>query len=540
MKQSSSKGADMKVVFRTDASPRIGSGHLSRCLTLAMELRSRGAEVAFVAREHVSGRYQRVTDAGLPLHLLPGPPSRPTPVEDGDYAGWLGVSVERDADETAAALDVNGCDVLVVDHYALGAEWEGRFQRNGLFVAAIDDLAEREHDANLLLDQNLRTDGGARYQALVPRDAALLVGPHYALLRSTYREARAAPDASEEGRVLVMLGGAPDRTVLRTVLDSLCDTSGPIRSLDVLDPEESLQGPVDGCHRGDLPITIHREQPELTELMARAQVAVGAGGVTAWERMCLGLPTVSMSMAANQQAVLAELAGIDAVLHLGSAHAGAARRSGPAVAKLLGDSNRRANMARLGQLLVDGRGAERVANALLPHASRLRLRDVHTEDMGLLWLWANDTTVRGQAIETDPIPWRDHRAWFDRCLTSEHTLIFVLDADGVPIGQIRFDIQDRQATISYSLDAAVRGRGLAKELVRMGVAELSQRRSGDVDQLVAVVRDSNQASLRVFLGLGFEECARAQDAGELQRFLRPVGASVARSDALHGGDSDAR
>ena len=525
-------------MFRTDASPRVGSGHLSRCLALAVELRGRGAEVAFVVREHAPGWYRRVTDARLPVHLLPSPPSQTAPVEERDYAGWLGVSLDQDAAETAAALDANGCDVLVVDHYALGAEWEGRFRRHGVTVAAIDDLAEREHDVDLLLDQNLHSDGGTRYRPLVPRDAALLVGPHYALLRSAYREARATPDASERGRVLVMLGGAPDRAVLRTVVDSLSETSGPITSVDVLDPATSLRGPVFGRLPGDLAITTHREQPDLTELMARAQVAIGAGGVTAWERLCVGLPTVSMSVSANQHGVLAELAAIDAVVHLGSAQAGAARRSGPAVAKLLQDSNRRANMARLGRLLVDGRGVERVANALLPATSRLRLRDVHTEDAGLLWLWANDTTVRSQAIATDPIPWRDHRAWFDRCVTSEHTLIFVLEDDGVPIGQIRFDIGDRKATISYSLDAAVRGRGLAKELVRMGVTELSQRHSERVDQLIAVVRGSNEVSLRVFRGLGFEACSRARDVGELQRLLRPLEASMAPSDPLHGGESD--
>ena len=531
----------MKVVFRTDASPRIGSGHLSRCLTLAMELHGRGAEVAFVVREHVSGWYRRVTDAGLPIHLLPGQPSRTAPVEDGDYAGWLGVSVEQDAGETAAALDANGCDVLVVDHYALGPEWEGRFRANGVFVAAIDDLAKRIHDADLLLDQNLRTDGGARYRALVPRDAALLVGPHYALLRSAYREARLeARSTAEVGRVLVMLGGAPDRTLLQAVVDSLCEISGPISSVDVLDPAGSLYDSADSRLHGDLPIAIHREQPDLTELMARAQIAVGAGGVTTWERMCVGLPTVSMSVAANQQDVLAELAAIDAVVHLGSAHAGAARRFGPAVAKLLRDSSRRANMAHLGQLLVDGRGAERVANALLPLAPRLRLRDVQSEDVGLLWLWANDTTVRGQAIATDPIPWRDHRAWFDRCLTSEHTLIFVLEADGLPIGQIRFDIQNRQATVDYSLDTAVRGRGLGKELVRMGVSRLRQNRSGNVDELVALVRNSNQASLRVFRSLGFEDSSAARGETNLQRLVRPLGESTITGDALLGGDPDGR
>ena len=528
----------MKVVFRTDASPRIGSGHLSRCLTLAMELRGRGAEVAFVSREHMPGWYRRVTDTGLPVHLLPSPSSRTDSAEDGDYPGWLGVNVERDAAETATALDVNGCDVLIVDHYALGAEWEGRFRGHGVFVVAIDDLAEREHDADLLLDQNLRTDGGAPYRALVPQDTALLVGPHYALLRSAYREARATSDASEQGRVLVMLGGTPDRTVLRTIMDSLRDASGPIRSLDVLDPAGGLQGSADGRLHGDIQIAIHREQPDLAELMTRAQVAVGAGGVTTWERLCVGLPTVSMSVAANQQAVLAELASLDAVVDLGSARSGAAGRSGPAVVELLGDPERRASMACLGRLLVDGRGAERVANALLPRASRLRLRDVHTDDVGLLWLWANDTTVRSRAIATDPIPWRHHRAWFDRCSTSEHTLMSVLEADGLPIGQIRFDIENRQATIDFSLDGSVRGRGFAKELVRMGVSRLRQRRSEDVDDLVAVVRKSNEASLRVFRALGFNDSAAVEDDRGLLRLVRPVEESAITRDALHGGEID--
>ncbi len=150
----------MRVVFRADASLNIGSGHVMRCLTLANALRESGASCFFVCREHPGNLLELIREQGFEAIGLPLPKtfeslhgkhssSRLT------YAGWLGDSWQRDAEQTLAALNGELADWLVVDHYALDSAWEESLRPACRRLLVIDDLADRDHRCDLLLDQNL-------------------------------------------------------------------------------------------------------------------------------------------------------------------------------------------------------------------------------------------------------------------------------------------------------------------------------------------------------------------------------------------------
>ena len=166
------------VAIRVDSSSQIGSGHVMRCLTLSDNLRERGADVVFVCREHVGHLCGFIEEKGYRVQRLPAPVDVCTGLDWNRHASWLGVSREQDADETLEVLRGGGpYDWLIVDHYALDQKWEQCLRPMTRWLMVIDDLADRSHDCDLLLDQNYYPDQDRRYESRVPNGCEKLLGP---------------------------------------------------------------------------------------------------------------------------------------------------------------------------------------------------------------------------------------------------------------------------------------------------------------------------------------------------------------------------
>jgi len=200
------------VAIRTDSSAAIGTGHLYRCLTLADALRRNGASVCFISAELTGNLSVLPERQGFEVRRLPRPEG-----QGGEHAQprrqvhWTGVEWAEDASQTRAALaDTPRLDWLVVDHYAIDRRWESRLRTFAEKIMVIDDLADRPHDCDLLLDQNDLDPQGRRYAKLVPEGCRILLGPCFALLRREFIEARASLRARDGriGRILVFFGGS--------------------------------------------------------------------------------------------------------------------------------------------------------------------------------------------------------------------------------------------------------------------------------------------------------------------------------------------
>lgn len=356
----------MKVAIRVDASPRIGGGHLARCLTLASELRARGAEVIFIVRDHADGWDARVSEAGFRLTRLPRP-VHDGPVAEDDYAGWLGVEQERDAEETRVALAASPVDLLIVDHYALDATWEGRMRPVVGRIVVIDDLANRPHDADFLVDAGIRPYATRTYSQLVPKSCGLLLGPRYAPLDSAFRQARSKYDETRRaGQVLVFFGATDDYDLLRGTYEVLTDLPMLVSRVNfvVRDPiilQESLTS-LDACRSE---VNVYGLHSDFVRLMAQCSLAVGAGGVSMWERMCVGIPQVVVALAGNQSMSADLLGNIGAIVNIGYRDSGSAERLLEASATLLSDEGRAWGMRDIGRAIVDGFGTVRVVEALI-------------------------------------------------------------------------------------------------------------------------------------------------------------------------------
>jgi len=364
----------MKIIFRTDASVTIGQGHVRRSLTLADTLREQGASAGFVCREHDAHLCDLIEGKGFDLSRLPTPKPGVQSDDTSAHASWLGSLWEDDAEQTRCAIKAQGTrpDWLVVDHYAIDQRWESALRGFVRRIMVIDDLADRSHDCDLLLDQNLVGDMLTRYAGRVPAACGLLLGPEYALLDPSYAElrARACPRNEAIRRILIFFGGVDTDNLTGRALSAVLDLNMPNIEIDVV---TTGSGPhyQTFLHQiaGHTNIRLHRDLPTLAPLMAQADLAIGAGGSTSWERLCMGLPTLVVTVAENQLEVARELDRRGLIRWLGGVSSATFERFQVELLTILNSDSNAVQSRHMGNI-VDGRGASRVCEAM--HSRVLR------------------------------------------------------------------------------------------------------------------------------------------------------------------------
>lgn len=295
-----------------------------RCLTLADSMMKTGHQTMFICRDHAGNLVQLIRERGHKTVLLSGcGPSaeHQEPINEG-YASWLGVSLKQDATQTRNALRdfFPTPDWLVVDHYTLDKNWEIELRPCAGRMFVIDDLANRPHDCDMLLDHNLNRSGMSRYNGLVPDHCFRLVGPEYALLREEFISQRAnlrEHDGSIRN-VLVFFGGVdPSGETLKTcrALSGFADERFTVTVIaGTANPRRDGIKVFCDDHRG---FTFFHRVGNMAALMAEADLAIGAGGTTTWERAYLGLPTIAVWVAENQREGTEAMAEAGALWNLG-------------------------------------------------------------------------------------------------------------------------------------------------------------------------------------------------------------------------------
>ncbi len=292
----------MNVAIRCDASSEIGTGHFMRCLTLALALKNRGAEVMFFCRDLPCALTEILFQNKIQFISLILPDNTYSD-SDLEHSSWLRLSQDEDAKIVLNALGKTNFEWLLVDHYALDFRWEEKFRNLGIKIFVIDDLADRKHDCDILLDQNLHVDMEKRYFELVPSGARMLLGPKYALLRDEFRLAREQVKLRAGGvkNILISFGGSDLDNCTEFVLESLGDLDN-FRNLEIMVVIGS-----EHCRRKEISdrckifgYSLHVQTNRMANLMLAADLSIGAGGATSWERCALGLPSLIIALANNQ------------------------------------------------------------------------------------------------------------------------------------------------------------------------------------------------------------------------------------------------
>ncbi|WP_062270988.1 UDP-2,4-diacetamido-2,4,6-trideoxy-beta-L-altropyranose hydrolase [Endozoicomonas arenosclerae] len=292
----------MKAVFRVDAASHIGTGHVMRCLTLAEAMREKGFEVQFISRLFQGHMLDKIRSAGFNTLSLSSTSTPLAPLNQQDYPSyknWLGTSWQNDAEETLSLMDTP-CDWLVVDHYALDNQWEKKLRSKAKHILAIDDLADRQHDCELILDQNVQLPGKGDYKNLTPESTECLLGTEYCLLRPEFQCSYPKPP-SDKFKVLLFMGGADASSNSLKILSEL-------KAVEALELSVLIQSihpdyPIikEMCARfGHECLT---ESHNMAELIALHNAAIIACGFVSYETAALNIPALLIPLSDIQNQV---------------------------------------------------------------------------------------------------------------------------------------------------------------------------------------------------------------------------------------------
>jgi len=307
------------IAFRVDASVDIGTGHVIRCLTLADALYEKGFKSYFLCREHAGHLIELIRVKNHKAYILPKDDS-PVVKNDTPYAAWLGTTQNNDARVSRVFIEKLQPTWLIVDHYALDHTWERQLRDFCGNLMAIDDLADRNHECSILLDQNLgRTK--AAYINRVPSYCQILTGPHYALLRPEFAELRS--DSLQRRKqpvlqnLLVSMGGVDKSNLTCAVLSVLREYALPenCKISIVVGATSPWQEQIRILSSSvPYPVEILTDVKDMAKLMVSCDLAIGAAGTTSWERCCLGVPSIIFVSAENQKQIAWSLSRIGAAL----------------------------------------------------------------------------------------------------------------------------------------------------------------------------------------------------------------------------------
>ena len=495
-----------RLIARFDVGKGHGAGHAMRCLSLLQAWTALGGQAVSVTDCAPGSVMDALLASGVEVAGVRG--GRPDPVDVGTIRGFV-----AEGDVAAVLLDGYHFDVAAIKAVAA----------LGVPVVLMDDCRDLPvYAVDIVVNQNPASEAWSYAEAGLE-----LKGARYALLRREFLDSL-TESADRKGRplrLLISMGGTDQNNATGNALAALAFVSRDIEAKVVLGPTNP-HGPAIRALAEAMPVvTVVDDFGAMPSLMAWADAALVAGGGTCWELCLYGVPFVVVANAQNQLAncEILDRAGIGCFA--GRREALDAKRLGSILQSFLADDEALAERGRRGRELVDGRGARRVAGAIL--GLGLNLRATGEGDLDLLFRWANTPRVRASAFCPEPIAMGTHREWFVEKMASPDCDMFIGElADGTPFGQVRFDMEAGRAEVDVSVDENFQGCGLGGRLISLGVDAMRAKHGPCA--ISALVKESNPASIRSFLRAGFQRvggpclikgypCVRLEHAGRQER-----------------------
>ena len=477
-----------RVAIRADASVALGFGHIKRCISLGQALVACGAQVRFLTRKlgvslDAYGQYP-----GIGFSHLAG-------FADDDFT-W-----QADARACVESLADWRPDWVVVDHYGLDADWHRHLAGNlGARICAIDDLGDRDIEADVLLDQNPSADHAQKYRGRIAARTTLLGGPRFAMLAPGYATASHAPIDDVVASIGIFMGGTDARDLSSIALRACREHAGFRGVIEIATTQGNPH--LAGLRKlvqssGDTRLSI--DLPDLAAFFGRHGLQIGAGGGATWERCAVGAPSIGLLAAENQRVVLPFLAEQGALEFFEPAGGDFARELGALVCATLADPVRRAGLAARALALVDGHGARRVAIRLL--ADTLTLRDAVITDAEAMLAWRNHAETRKFSTNSKEIGLQEHLRWFRGVLDDAARPTYIAKVGSADVGVVRFDVSQQVAQVSLYLDPLLHGIGLGTRM--LACAEARVAGSMNIASFEARVLGENARSRSLFESAGY-------------------------------------
>lgn len=508
-----------KAILRADGSTRLGLGHLIRSLALLQEFRRRGWQVALATRQdELSG----VLDTPMFHNLLIDTELIPVPPD-----------TEIGSDELTVAGFENA-DLVIVDYYGIDADVEVNFCPTGALVLVIDDLADRRHACDVLVDQTMGRQTQA-YENLIPKGCRQLLGQDFVLLRETFADIRKTSLLRRRHpikHIIVALGATDARGETAEILSALQDlrVRGTDFSLHII--LSKLAPGLDTIRTilADAPADweLSLDVEDMASVYADTDLAIGALGGSSWERACLGLPTIALLSAENQHGNADAFVAAGAAVIIPSGER-LGTRVAAKVQELINDKEQHHALSAAAADLCDGGGVIRVADIIeamingrtIRKTKRLPdidLRPICVDDRQIIFDWQCLPETRQYARNPKPPSWQEHCDWFNRRLVETAGAFLMIEFAGTPIGLVRLDPSREKSglEVSIALIPTVYGQGFAQ-------AALSRLPEfAPTSQLLAYVKPANERSVRLFRQAGYEplpKCGWYQRKPEISRNL---------------------
>ncbi len=341
----------MNLLFRTEASVTIGTGHVMRCLALAQAYADAGGRAIFAMTAATPAVEARLRGEGFEVVRVTAP-----------------VSTPADADESARLARQLSASWIAVDGYEFGDEYQAALKRAGLRVFFVDDHGQAKHySADLVLNQNAYAS--ASFYPSREAYTKLLLGPQYALLRREFNAWRdwKKETAAVAQNVLVTMGGSDPENFTRSAVEGIGKLGGDDLRVRVLvggsNPHLAALEQLRTASGASFELL--RDATDMPEQMKWADIAVAAAGSTCLEMCRMGLPALLVDLAENQTPIAKEFARRGTAFYLGNSKSVTPDKVAAEVRRLLVSAEERSAMSRRAQSLVDGFGAERVAREVL-------------------------------------------------------------------------------------------------------------------------------------------------------------------------------
>lgn len=486
------------IAIRVDASIEIGTGHVMRCLALAQSIKQRGGIVYFVIFTCPIPLQRRLMDEGFKLHRLLG----------------CDLGSLSDAQKTVQFAQQLQCDWICVDGYQFGAEYQQCLKTSGCRSLFLDDYGHAlSYYADLILNQNLSAQ--TNFYQNRNADTNLLLGIKYTLLREEFWRwrgwQRQIPKVANH--LLITLGGSDPNNTTAWILDALQNIQNQTFKITVIvgNSNPHHHGLIDQVKCSIHEVDLVFDATDMPNYLVNADLAISAGGSTTWELAFLGLPSLIVTLADNQNTIAQALHDQGIAISVGAASELDVHPFINRLQQLSNDPEQRQIMSQNGQALIDGEGGDRVVMAM--RGDRLRLRPAKWQDCEQIWQWANEPTTRQASFQSNPISWEDHVQWFQQKLADEHCEFWLaIDTQDCPIGQVRFDpISTEMTQISLSVDLHYRNQGLGVEILKAAVQQIF--RDSKILAISAWIKPENLVSIRTFEMVQFSKIGTEYNNG---------------------------
>lgn len=497
----------MNVFLRADSSLSIGSGHIIRCLNLAKALEKAGARCSFISKDHTGNILDKIKQEGFPVEVMPVADKSSTYISD--EKSWLNGSQCDDA-EKFIDLIVENCfnpDIIIVDHYSLDYEWEAIVKARfpDAYLVVIDDLCNRPHCSDLLIDQTYMRSA-REYAQFNKREGKVLAGAKYALLNPAFSQLRNQSIARKTNitapkKLLLTMGGVDAHNVAGKMLVFLEQSNFKnIEKITVVlgaaCPYRSEISSLANKSKYDVDVLVNVSN--MAELMLEHDFAIGAMGGTTWERCAMGLPAVNVAIADNQKTIANNLSNAGAIV-LYADNFNAAELS-EALNHLIAHYHEQRLLA---MNICDGQGLNRDIQEIVIMSAKdgtnVTLRQATFDDIDFVYQLQCEPQTRKYARNPEIPAYENHVEWMKRKLNADNSFFYIIENVGA-CGVIRLDPVEHAFAhyeISIFLTSACQGKGIASAAIKRALM-LHKGIS-----ILATVLPENHTSHQLFERIGF-------------------------------------